>query len=157
MRLDHLQNIHDDIMPTNKIIFIIILRKLAKRYLLRVVFNLRNFSFKLNAICKMQYVTFWLFQLAKILKNKIDPTIEEKFHLPKDTLLEMKSPLIIYCQLPGDLYFFTIKKPGKEIDRETACNFMDYVNITKKKKLIVFFGFEVLKYKIFFYPFRERF
>lgn len=43
----------------------------------------------------------------------------------------LTEPLLTYCQLPGDLYYLTLRKPGKELDLETAYNFVDYVSRQK--------------------------
>ncbi|KAK6624034.1 hypothetical protein RUM44_010892 [Polyplax serrata] len=83
-------------------------------------------------------------KLANILRGKIDPTIEDATVETSDLVPELKAPLLVYCQLPGELNLLMIRKPGKELDLETAYNFPNYGEVLqtgdcKMKKGIGYF------------------
>lgn len=63
-----------------------------------------------------------LFQLAEVIRKKIDPTVEAEKEEPSELVPNMTEPIVVSGTLPGDWNFLRIRKPGKvkEIENNTT-------------------------------------
>ncbi|KAL0278430.1 UNVERIFIED_CONTAM: hypothetical protein PYX00_000254 [Menopon gallinae] len=78
-------------------------------------------------------------KLAELVQMEIDPyfykekeneceTMEDGCD-DEDDLPTFKEPIMLYCQLPGDFYYFCVRKPGKEMEIETDYHFGNFGDV----------------------------